>query len=712
MYATRGLCLIGIALGALLAGCTSEGGRGSAGFDITENQIISRVLETQECLSRNALTFCPADRRDGSTPTPTAPPPTAMVSPTVTPTAIPSPRVDTALTGGASIACTRAHNAAPCTLLFSFAAFGFPLDATFHVASRLRAPDSDWVVSAAPALDAAAQPPMLSARVALAIPADAEEPRVQFAVLVFLTPPDALPGQFAELADSGTDFAFVTPELALEVITTGPPPSPTATATVTTPVTTPDETPSETPSAPTPTESTPAPPTPTPTETGPLVGPEITYFGVARADSRSLAPSDIDPQGRPIFVRPFGHSLSLIVEGRPGSSGRPVAPSAYAPDGGLPDLHVIVSRPLGNGSSEICDRMPPLIGGVPATTPFGFSGNAAVVDAINDLGCRTDNGAGSPVARPVSAACTQDSTGEYKFVAATTTSQFCVPIAVPWGFPSGDTIVAARLRDTSGNLGAAREIVVRNAGAAVPTPTTVATATRTGPPLFSPTPTIDASIATPTLTVTGSITSTPTPTSTPRPGDPPVITHFGLARADDRPLMPIGFDGEGRPIYVRPVPQGMVLIIEARPGARPLGSSAYRPESVPDLEVIVSRPLGDGSAVVCDVDPPFIGGVPATDPLQFRNDPAVVRAVNDLGCRVSDGTGQPQARRAQSEACTVASGTSTGFGFVASDSKTQYCLPIAAAWAFQDGDTIVAARVHDIDGGASGAREIVVRVED
>src|SRR4029450_10311851 len=109
------------------------------------------------------------------------------------PTAVPTPRVDTGLTGGASIACTREHSGAPCELIFSFAAVGFAPEKTFRVASRLRAPDSDWVLAEPPTLDSASQPGMLGARVALPVPTDAVDPRVQFAVLVFLAPPETGP---------------------------------------------------------------------------------------------------------------------------------------------------------------------------------------------------------------------------------------------------------------------------------------------------------------------------------------------------------------------------------------------------------------------------------------------------------------------------------------------------------------------------------------
>src|SRR6185369_14866261 len=124
------------------------------------------------------------------------------------------------------------------------------------------------------------------------------------------------------------------------------------------------------------------------------IGPMVTYFGVARADNLPLAPTGFDGAGRPIYVRPFGSGLSLIIEGRPGTSARRIGPSAYDPDGGLPDLQVILSNPLGDGSTVVCDQMPANPGGVPQTTPFGFADAEAIADAVNDLGCRVDNGAG------------------------------------------------------------------------------------------------------------------------------------------------------------------------------------------------------------------------------------------------------------------------------------------------------------------------------
>jgi hypothetical protein len=198
-----------------------------------------------------------------------------------------------------------------------------------------------------------------------------------------------------------------------------------------------------------------------------------------------------------------------------------------------------------------------------------------------------------------------------------------------------------------------------------------------------------------------------TPTSTPRL---PVITYFGLARADDLPLPPTELDAAGRPVYVRGQGQAMTLVLEARRGLRPLATSAYSSSSaLRGVEFLVSRPLGNGSPAVCDIVPPMLGGVPGIDPPLFSDASEVQAAIDDLGCRVNDGSGLPTARFADG-ACTRMD-PSFEYGFVDAGSDVQYCMPIARAWSFAVGDTIVAARVRDVGGTLSAAREIVVRVQ-
>lgn len=233
------------------------------------------------------------------------------------------------------------------------------------------------------------------------------------------------------------------------------------------------------------------------------------------------------------------------------------------------------------------------------------------------------------------------------------------------------------------------------------------------------TPTATVTI-TPTRSATTVRTATPTPTvatvatatATRVSLTPPLITLFAVARADDTLVEPIGTDAEGRPIFERPSGSGFTLVLEARrgPSQRPVGLNAFdEAGGEPDVQLLVSRPLGDGSPTVCALDLPQGDGVPAVDPPQFSGDAAVVAAINDLGCRVNDGTGTPSGRPTSSSACTL-SPDDFGYGFVSDDTEVQYCLPVARTWKFPSGDTIVAARVRDQGGHLSAVHEIVVRV--
>lgn len=465
---------------------------------------------------------------------------------------------------------------------------------------------------------------------------------------------------------------------------------------------TPDPEPSRQPT-PQPTEATQTPgtppiststPTPTPTATDPVptptplpaeLGPEITYFGVSTADDHPVQPIGSDSEGRPIYPRLLGSGMSLIVEARPGDAGRPIDGTALDESGALPGLQMILSRPIGDGNSTVCDIEPPLFGGVPATIPFAFSDEPGVVAAINDLGCRVNDGTGLPLARFDSGtACTRNPNGGFAFVDETSQAQFCLPIAAAWSFLAGDTVVAARVADDQGNVGFTQEIVVRVDSTPFP---------RTIPP-------------TPTAT---SLTPVPTATALP-PEFGPEITHLGITMADDLPIEPAGFDAAGRPIYERLLGHGLSVIVEARrgPTGRFPNRAGYDPDGLPGLQMIVSRPLGDGNPTVCDIEPPDFGGVPATIPFALSDAPAVVAAINDLGCRVNDGTGTPLARDSNFP-CTRRPVTRE-FAFVESRTEVQFCVPIADAWKFPPGDTIVAARVADGSGLAGLTHEMVVRI--
>ncbi|HVN83995.1 MAG TPA: ELWxxDGT repeat protein [Candidatus Binatia bacterium] len=194
-------------------------------------------------------------------------------------------------------------------------------------------------------------------------------------------------------------------------------------------------------------------------------GPVITSFVVASADDIPLNPAGFDDGGRPVFVRQFGRGFSLVIEAHPGSDRAAVGNSAYDPDGldGLPDLQVLLSHPIGNGSPAVCDATFPLLGGVPAASPFAYFNTTTTVNAINDFGCRVSDGVGNHLGRGSALdACTVSDQGfGFGFVDSTTTMQFCASIQTAWAFPPGDTVVMARVRNRNGVVGAARQIVVR-----------------------------------------------------------------------------------------------------------------------------------------------------------------------------------------------------------------------------------------------------------
>jgi hypothetical protein len=217
---------------------------------------------------------------------------------------------------------------------------------------------------------------------------------------------------------------------------------------------------------PTPTGSRPATatrtarPSPTITPT-PAVGPEILFFGVTSADDTYQPPTGTDPQGIPIYERPFGFGFSLVVETRHGTSNRPVGQRAFT-DGAAPDLQVQATQALGNGSTAVCDGEAPTFGGVPAINPPQLDDPDANINALNDLGCRFIDGTGAPEARTCQLGCVHFETGEYGCQAGDATEfQFCAPVPMALRFPVGETLVSARVRDVAGNLGAPAQVIVR-----------------------------------------------------------------------------------------------------------------------------------------------------------------------------------------------------------------------------------------------------------
>ncbi len=219
---------------------------------------------------------------------------------------------------------------------------------------------------------------------------------------------------------------------------------------------------------PTPT-GTPASASPTPTVTPTLApGANISFFGVLRADNTLLEPAGVDAEGRPLYTRLVGSGFVIVVEARPGADGAPVGRSSFRWDPAdptvRPDLQIQVNRPLGNGSTEVCDNRPDRFGGVPGIDPPSFAEAPEIAEALNDFGCRFIDGSGDTLGRPPDEACVKFPDGEFRFVDPLATVEFCATISRPLAFPPGDTVVTARVRDAGGTLGPPRQIVVRVGG--------------------------------------------------------------------------------------------------------------------------------------------------------------------------------------------------------------------------------------------------------
>lgn len=423
MRSATAVLLTMLALAWLQAGC-SGGGRGSSGFDLKEEQVIREVLDSGRCEESDGLLICPSDPDEvEATPTPETHTP---VPETPGPTATPEPVVITTLKDVSTLPCVRLGKSSLCAVVFDFTAEHLPPEAVFRVATRSSAPATAWQLQMPPTLRSHTDPPVYFAQVTL----DPNfQPNVQVAVLAYLRPVSEVPPVFYSLAESGADLTFVSQTMQIAPVQSLPTPAPTA--------------------------------TPVPAEDAA----QVTYLGLV--DSRRVAAEAdaTDATGRPIFLHPQDGGMALVIEAAPGPDGHAVGLQAYEAGGGLPDLQVILSRPLGDGSPEVCDIDRGRSGGVPATQPFSFQMSTAFADAVNDLGCRVNDGSSAPRGQIESElACTRgDNASGFGFVDPTSSAQFCLPLSTAWDFPFGDTIVAARVRDRAGHEGVPHEIVVRRA---------------------------------------------------------------------------------------------------------------------------------------------------------------------------------------------------------------------------------------------------------
>lgn len=219
---------------------------------------------------------------------------------------------------------------------------------------------------------------------------------------------------------------------------------------------------------------------------------------------------------------------------------------------------------------------------------------------------------------------------------------------------------------------------------------------------------------TPTDTPTETPTASPTATNTPIPG--PEIVFFGVTFSDDSLVAPEEMEPGKPPVYRLNNPSGFSLVIEARasgpcsctPRCECVGTRTFDFFGIPDLQVQTTRPLGNGSPEVCDNDMSNPGGVPGIETPLFDDSPEVAEVLNDLGCRFIDGNGLAKARGCTEQACIR---FSTGeFGCQSPEAKFQYCGFMTAATTFPPGDTLVSARVLDVDGKPGPVAQLIIRI--
>jgi hypothetical protein len=154
-----------------------------------------------------------------------------------------------------------------------------------------------------------------------------------------------------------------------------------------------------------------------------------------------------------------------------------------------------------------------------------------------------------------------------------------------------------------------------------------------------------------------------------------------------------------------------VLVVEGKPGPSriPVGSSSdpFDPSGRPDLQPIVSEPLGaNPTTAVCDVPPQtMIGGVPAS--ASFANTPGTSAAISDLACRFVDGRGNSMGSVSSGEACTLFEGIPS---FVKQGTTVQFCATIEEFWAFRPGDTLFSVLLRDQSGNVGPPMSIIIRV--
>jgi len=146
----------------------------------------------------------------------------------------------------------------------------------------------------------------------------------------------------------------------------------------------------------------------------------------------------------------------IVVEGARGTSNRDPGQNLVVVDDERPDVQVLFSNDLGDGSSTVCDKgpAPNPSGGVPGIDPAIFGPEAHVTQALQDVACRFS------VHSTSAEACTRDGFGHFTYLGSGTRRQYCFAVSPNTMFVPGSTAIAVQLVDTQGNIGPVQEIVV------------------------------------------------------------------------------------------------------------------------------------------------------------------------------------------------------------------------------------------------------------
>jgi hypothetical protein len=215
----------------------------------------------------------------------------------------------------------------------------------------------------------------------------------------------------------------------------------------------------------------------------------------------------------------------------------------------------------------------------------------------------------------------------------------------------------------------------------------------------------------------------------------PLVTFFGLTRADDVLLPQSGTNADGVPIFSHLAGTGFSIVVEGKPGSdgctvgpcaegTPSDQSECKPQisvscvlgftRLPDLQIEASNPLGNGSPAVCDSSGDNPGGIPGIFPVTFdvNVNPDIVNIVNDFACRFLDGGpggGQPVAR-GPNYAC-VKDAVTEEYGFANPTSTVEFCASITSVEQFPPAtDTTLTVRLRDVIGNVGPPAQIIVHV--